>query len=145
MKHYPIPKVQTLEKIYTKSPSNTILKKLMSASAPYVFTLSGLKKGIQLFNQLSINFETCEWSAKNFDANYKAAWIPKNIPTLILAGEYDHITPLELFTQHKKFQRKNIFIREIKQAGHYPWIENPTQIKSFFKEYCQFLARNNSC
>lgn len=139
MEHHPIPKAQALQKIYAKSPNNDMLKQSIIASAPYIFTPSGLKKGIQLFKKLPINFETCEWSARHFDSNYKATWSPKNIPALILAGEFDHITPLTLFSQDKRFQRNNILIREVKRAGHYPWIENPTQIKSFFKEYCRYL------
>lgn len=136
---YPIAKAQVLQKNYAESPNNETLKRLIIASAPYTFTSLGLKKGIQLFKTLPINFETCEWSAQHFDSNYKAKWIPKIIPTLILAGEYDRITPLKVFTQNKKFHRKNIFIKEVNYAGHYPWIENSKQVKLYFKKYLPTL------
>jgi pimeloyl-ACP methyl ester carboxylesterase len=132
---HPIAKAKTRQEIYTKSPNNETLKKVIIASASYVFTSQGLKAGIQLFKKLPINFETCEWSAQYFDADYKAKWIPKNIPTLILGGEHDHITPLILFTQIKRFHRKNIVIKKISDAGHYPWIENPREVKKAFLEY----------
>ncbi|MGB6976747.1 MAG: alpha/beta hydrolase, partial [Gammaproteobacteria bacterium] len=68
-----------------------------------------------------------------------AKWIPKNIPTLIFAGDEDHITPLSLFATANEFQRDNIVMREVAHAGHYPWIENPDQIKMLFEDYCQRL------
>lgn len=139
VKQHPIPKVEKLQKIYNENPNNEVLKQLIVASAPYLFTTSGLKKDISFLEKLPINYQTCEWSAQHFDSTYKAKWIPKNIPTLILGGSEDCITPLRLFAQSPDFQRDNIFIREIKDAGHYPWIENPEQVILTFKEYCQKL------
>ena len=42
----------------------------------------------------------------------------------------------------KKFKRKNISIAEIKNAGHYPWIENPRQVIAIFKKYSKNLPRS---
>lgn len=41
-----------------------------------------------------------------------------------------------------KFKRKNIIFRSIKNAGHYPWVENPKQTIYVFKEYLKFLLKN---
>jgi len=139
VKQHPLAEVEKWQQIYSASPNNELLKKLTLASAPYLFTKAGLKNGIAMLKTLPVNYETCEWSAQYFDGTYKAKWIPKNIPTLILGGDEDHITPLRLFTQSKDFQRNNILIREIKNAGHYPWIDNPDDIHLVFKEYCQKL------
>ena len=60
------------------------------------------------------------------------------MPTLIFGGECDHITPLSLFSESKEFRRKNILIREVKDASHFPWYDNPEVVKQLFEE---FVAR----
>lgn len=138
---HPIKQSDKLQIQYAKKPNNTLLKKITIASAPYSFTKKGIAKGIALLKTLPFNYKTCEWSGKHFDQTYKAKWVPRNIPTLIFAGEEDQIIPLDLFTASEKFQRKNIIIRSIKDAGHFPWIENPRQVVNIFNEYYQFLLK----
>lgn len=138
IKQHPLAEIETLQNKYIKQPSNETLKKLTVASVPYLFTTTGLKKGIALLESLtSFNFKSCDWSAQHFDSSYKAKWIPKNTPTLIIAGDDDQITPVYLFTEKKEFQSEKIIIRPIKNAGHYPWIDNPAGVIAAFEEYCQ--------
>jgi len=136
---HPINTIHTLLIQYDKNPSNTLLKKITIASASYSFSKNSLRKGKALLNALPFNYKTYEWSKKHFDDSYKAKWVPKNIPTLILAGEKDQIIPLKFFINSKKFKRKNIIFRSIKNAGHYPWVENPRQIVRVFQEYLQII------
>ncbi|KTC81349.1 alpha/beta fold hydrolase [Legionella brunensis] len=136
---HPIDYLEQLQTQYTKNPANDILKKMTVASAPYLFTSAGLEKGISALKHLPFNYKTCEWSAQHFDLDYKAQWIPQTIPTLIFAGDSDRITPLKLFTRLETFKRNNILIREISNAGHYPWIDNSDEIHLLFREYCSLL------
>ena len=115
------------------------MKNLTIACAPYFSTHNGLQKIISLLKSLPFNYKTHQWAAKNFDQTYKLKWVPKTIPTLIFAGAEDHITPLKLFLDSDHFQRANILIREIENASHFPWIDNPHQVKQIFDEYCQQL------
>jgi len=138
---HPIKQTDKLQIQYAKKPSNTLLRKITIASATYSFTKKGLNKGMSLLKGLPFNYKTCEWSGKHFDKTYKSKWVPRNIPTLILAGEEDQIIPLDLFSLSKKFQRKNIIIRSINNAGHFPWIENPRQVVNVFNEYYEFLLK----
>jgi pimeloyl-ACP methyl ester carboxylesterase len=140
---HPIKQSGKLQIQYAKKPNNRLLKKITISSAPYSFTKKGLNKGVSLLKTLPFNYKTCEWSGKHFDQTYKAKWVPRNIPTLILAGEEDQIIPLDLFIASKKFKRKNIIIRSIKGAGHFPWIENPRQVVNVFNEYYQFLLKKS--
>ncbi len=135
VQEHPISGFENLHKIYAQKPNNAVLTQLTLLSTPYLFTELGLKKDISFLESLPYNFETCEWSAAHFDSTYKAKWIPKNIPTLIFAGEQDIITPLNLFENSPDFQHPNILIRYIKNAGHFPWIENPEVVAMVFKEY----------
>lgn len=137
VQEHTIPEFDNLHKIYADNPNNSVLKKLTLLSTPYLFTQPGLEKDISFFHSLPYNFESCEWSAAHFDSTYEAKWFPQNIPTLIFSGQHDNITPLSLFENSADFQHSNILIRCIKNAGHFPWIENPEAVSILFKEYCK--------
>lgn len=137
MKASPTPALEHLHQLYMQNPSPAILKEMTLTSAPYFFTEQGLQKGLSMLRNLPYNDETCNWSDKNFDSTYQALWIPKTIPTLIMAGSQDHMTSLSLFKQHEAFNRPNISMREISQANHFPWIENPEEVAAVFSEYYQ--------
>ena len=139
IKDFPVPGLGLLQESYEKKPSNQALKELTLASAPYLFTQIGQASGVELLRSLPYNYETCEWSAAYFDRTYEAKWVPNTIPTLILAGEEDLVTPLKLFQNDKRFRRPNIVLKSIKRAGHFPWIENPTEIAEAFGAYANQL------
>jgi pimeloyl-ACP methyl ester carboxylesterase len=141
IKKQPIPGLQALQGNYEKDPSNETLKALTLASAPYLFTKEGQTSGIESLRSLPYNFETCQWSDKHFDSTYQAKWVPQKIPTLIMAGEEDQVTPLRLFEKEKRFSRDNITFKSIKKAGHFPWIDNPSAVVKEFTAYAQQLKK----
>lgn len=136
LKSASIPELEALQKKYQEAPSNEILRKMTLLSAPYLFTEKGLTEGIKMLESLPYNYEVCQWSEEHFDQTYRAQWIPQTIPTLILCGEQDLVTPSHLFAEEELFHRDNIEIKSIKNAGHFPWIENPEDVAAAFKEYC---------
>ncbi|VVC77225.1 2-succinyl-6-hydroxy-2, 4-cyclohexadiene-1-carboxylate synthase [Aquicella siphonis] len=142
--NHPIDGITELQKKYIKKPSNALLKQITVASAPYSFTKRGLRKGVALFKSLPFNYKACEWSAKHFDSTYRAKWVPDNMPVLIFAGAKDRIIPLDFFIASKKFQRKNIVFLRIKDAGHYPWIENPGQVAEAFNQYSRIVMARSA-
>ena len=135
----PIPGLETLQEKHIIDPSNKTLKALTVASAPYLFTQDKLAAGIAMLSSLPYNYESCLWSEEHFDRTYRAKWVPQTIPTLIMSGEHDLITPLSLFKAAKEFHRDNIVIQSIQNAGHYPWIDNPQDVIHAFKEYVRRL------
>ena len=135
VKNFPIPELEILQKKHQEAPSNKTLKALTLASAPYLFTPKGQVSGVEMLNILPYNYETCQWSEEHFDNTYRAKWVPRNIPTLILNGEKDLVTPQKLFTEKKEWHRSNIIFKSIADAGHFPWIENPQAVISAFKEW----------
>jgi Predicted hydrolases or acyltransferases (alpha/beta hydrolase superfamily) len=139
VRSFPIPGLQLLQETYEKNPNNQTLKELTLASAPYLFTQRGQASGIELLRSLPYNYKICQWSEKHFDRTYQAKWVPKTIPTLILSGEEDLVTPLKLFQGDKRFSRKNITFQSIKGAGHFPWIENPAEVAAAFSAYANQL------
>ncbi len=129
------------EKKYIENPNNDSLRKLLISSAKNCFvTEESLQNGKELFAKIPINHKASEIYSKAFDSEkYKATWIPQDINTLIMSGSKDYITPLNLFKDNKIYQRKNILIKEILGAGHYPWFENPSEIVQAFMDFLSKL------
>lgn len=141
VRDFPVPGLGLLQERYEKNPNNQTLKEVTLASASYLFTQKGQALGIELLRSLPYNYETYQWSERYFDRTYQAQWIPETIPTLILAGEKDLVTPLRLFKDEKRFNRENIIFKSIKEAGHFPWIENPTEVAEVFSAYSNELRK----
>ena len=136
----PLPEAEIADKLYQENPNNPNLKKCILASASRMFfTKEGLAKGIQFLSQLSYNFEVWQWTEEHFDPHYRAKWIPQIIPTLILSGAKDIAIPIKYFAQNPDYNRSNILMKEIQDAGHFPWIENPQAVNEAFFEYLQML------
>ncbi len=135
----PIAEAQQLQQLYHDEPSNIALKNLTIACAPYFSRSETLVRIRNLLNELPFNYETHLWAENNFDKTYQARWVPKYIPTMIFSGFDDHITPIELFVNHAEFQRDNIQIYTVNNASHFPWIDNPAQVKKLFSSYCSIL------
>ncbi len=138
----PLPKktlgnMRKYEQAYYKNPSNRTLKKFVLSGTHNMFLKAHLKKGTRTLKNLPYNYKAFQWAEAHFDPTYKARWIPK-IPTLILSGENDLATPLELF-QKKEFMRKNIIMKEIKKAGHFPWIENASDVIAAFNSFLTLI------
>lgn len=135
------PLIEHAEKAYAENPDNAHLRQLLIAAAKYCFTdKKSLLAGQELFRKIPVNHAANLWSSENFDSeNYKATWIPLKTPTLITSGSSDHITPLELYKNNRMYHRKNILIKEIHAAGHYPWFENAEEIIRAFEEFCKIF------
>ncbi len=139
VKNFPIPELEILQMKYKESPSNSALKAVTLAAAPYLFTKKGQALGVEMLSALPYNCEVYQWSEEHFDHTYQAKWVPQAIPTLILSGERDLVTPQKLFTERKEWNRSNILFKLIRDAGHFPWIENPEGVIRAFNEYMQML------
>lgn len=139
VKENPLVEAQKLQTLYEKNPSNETLKQLTIACVPYFSTKISLQRITSFLESLPFNYKTHLWAAENFDRTYQAQWTPKTLPTLILAGEQDHITPIKLFSEADNFKRDNVLIHEIKDGSHFPWFDNPTQVKKVFEAFCQKL------
>lgn len=130
-----IPEVQKYQEIYEKHPNNDSLRNLVVASLPYLCADEGSYAKFDFLKNLPYNFRATEWSSQHFDCTYEAAWTPESIPTLIFAGDQDHLTPLSLFKNSFCFQGDYVIIEEIPGAGHYPWVEKPDDVQKLFVRY----------
>lgn len=127
--------IEPLE-IFQKNPNQETFKAAILACAPYYFPADSLDNGINLLNQLQINYHASAWWLNRASStNFSAKWIPEKIPTLIIGASDDCITPITLFERDKRFARKNISIEKIDDAGHFPWLEQMDVVTGKFKSF----------
>lgn len=139
--HFPLPEADKEDLLYLQNPNNLQLKKCLVAGAPRMFASSdGLEKSADFFKQLPVNYEAWEWAKDHFDPTYEAKWVPK-CPTLILSGKEDIAIPIQYFRAKKEYQQKNFLQKEIDKAGHFPWMDNPNEVKQVFKDFVAFLQQ----
>jgi pimeloyl-ACP methyl ester carboxylesterase len=139
IRNTPLPEAEKCAKAYRENPSDLTLKNFIQAAAPRMFTKKGLEKGLKSMEYLPYRCKADQWTEKNFDPVYQAKWFPEKIPALILSGSEDLATPLEHFSKRPEYHRPNIILKEIKGAGHFPWIEKPEEVKAAFTDYVQKL------
>lgn len=129
---------------FENNPNQETFKTALVACAPYYFSSNQLETGIQLLNKLSFNFHAAVWWLKRAsNSHFTAQWIPENVPTLIIGGSEDCITPISLFENDNRFARKNIQIKTINGAGHFPWLENIEAVKASFDSFLHKLTSIN--
>lgn len=136
---YDLPDVSVIQEKYENNRNNQSYKELTQACSPYFFSMQALKLGNLLLKNLPYSHASYDWALKSFHPQYRAFFIPELIPTLIISGEHDHVTPKELFTKDPQWNRKNITIECIKGEGHFPWLISWEQVKTAFKEFIKRL------
>lgn len=115
----------------------------LNACMPYYFHPDFLTTGKALLADLPFQYRpACWWQHKSVEMNYDARWIPKTVPTLIINGDFDLITPYYLFSRDKRFERPNIKIVCIADAGHMPWVEQPEKTRNTIMPFVQKLSQD---
>lgn len=138
--NYQIPEADEAGRKYEENPSNELLRDCVIAAAPRMFfTQEALKNGIEVLSNLPYNYESFQWTIEHFDPTYHAKWVPQ-MPTLILSGEKDIAIPIHHFKGKKEYQLRNIIMKEIPGAGHFPWIENPQAVVAAFSAFVKMLS-----
>ena len=61
---------------YKESPSNSALKAVTLAAAPYLFTKKGQALGVEMLSALPYNCEVYQWSEEHFDHTYQVKMGP---------------------------------------------------------------------
>lgn len=115
------------------NPNEGNLLATMQACMPYYFAPEKIEQGAAMLAQYPYALSPTVWWTKELEkANFSAAWIPQNVPTLIVGCQYDHICPYEQYEADARFHRNNIEMLCIDGVGHMGWLENPELYKSVF-------------
>lgn len=135
----PLPGFENAAARYEADPTDEHLRELALRSAPWNFAADNLAAGAELLGRMPYNVDAVRWSAEHFDRDYRLAWWPTALPTLIVSGSADRIVTQWLW-QQERFHNDNVIWRVISEAGHFPWIEQPTAVRDAFAELAARLG-----
>ncbi|MBU6383133.1 MAG: alpha/beta hydrolase [Verrucomicrobia bacterium] len=135
-KQFDLPDLSQEMQDFTRQPNRETFDAALKACMPYYFSPSALSRGSALVLTVPLNYLAAVWwQQKVLETHYSAKWVPQQVPTLIIGAKFDAITPFSLFEKDTRFARDNITMRFIEDAGHFPWIENPTAVREALTEF----------
>lgn len=135
-KQFNLPDLTQDMQAFTLNPNQETFNAALNACMPYYFPKQTLEKGRQLLAQVPFQYRPAVWGQiKAMEGKLLAKWVPQQVPTLIIGAKYDCICPFSLFKKDQRFHRNNIKLVFIEDAGHCPWIENPSAIAKAFEEF----------
>ena len=134
-KKYHLPDACSLQATYQHNKSDNSLKTFTNACWQYFMSARVECEAKMILSRLPYNHKAYDWAEENFHPSYQVRWIPQKLPTLVLGGEYDMITPIELFQSDSRFQRDNIAIKIIPDASHFPWAEQPKFVEKTLQNF----------
>lgn len=141
-KTHSLPDLNPARQRFMKEKTLAALQALYMLEAVYFFAPEYRTEGInKIIKPLQLSIPAEYWwytGGVNF-YNKDIPWVPKSVPTLIMGGSRDYITPLAIFKKDSRFQRKNIKIIEIENAGHFPWLEKPNVVNETFTQFAKTL------
>lgn len=124
-----LPDLSPLKNAFLKNPTDENIKKFFISSAPFFFLPDKLEKGREFLNAIPFNFHALNWFHYQVSQKgYSAKWIPHKVPTLIISGNSDLITPPSLFTEDARFKRPNIKHVILDECSHFSWWDHPQEI-----------------
>jgi len=135
----PLPAVEAATRIYEADRRDENIAAIAVASAEWNFTPHGLAAGRALLARMPYNSAAVDWSEANFDHVYRAAWWPRAMPVLVLAGAEDSIV-WQGGWQDDRFHTPNALFRTIAGGGHFPWIERPQEVAAAFLAMSERIA-----
>lgn len=139
-KQFNLPDLTKQMQEFRSNPTAETFKAALAACVPYYFPKHTLEKGRELLINVAFPFEAAVWWQRYvLETNFTAKWIPKKVPTMIIGGKYDCVTPFSLFANDKRFKRKNIELCYLQDEGHFPWVENPKAVSDLFTKFIRRL------
>lgn len=109
-------------------PSYKSMQSALVASGQLYFDKRNVSDGSFFLSKLKFDYEPAKWWLDRIIRyGYNAKWVP-TIPTLVVCGEYDNVTYLSLWYVNGKFIKQNIKMTLVSNAGHFSWLENPSQV-----------------
>lgn len=122
------PGSDALEEVFKLDPSADNFKRLAVSWVPYYFAETHADEGRAMLSRNSFQPLVYQIGARWFLPNYRLHADLPAIPAFCVAGEKDMVTPLCLFRDCQKLQAAQVEYFSILGGGHFPWVENPSQV-----------------
>lgn len=135
----PLPAFDAAAAVYERDRRDENIAAMAVASAEWNFAPEGLAAGRALLARMPYCSAAVDWSDANFDHVYKAAWWPRSMPVLVLAGSADRIV-WQGGWDDDRFHSANAVFRTIEGGGHFPWLENPAGVRTAFAELARRIG-----
>ena len=139
--HY-LPDIDPIIRKYFSRPSDQALKELFIEFGSYLFPKLATSEVKDFFKNVSMQYEAFNWGNAKFYPTFETAWVPDTFPALVLSAENDYVMPPILFKEDKRFQIKNIEMKIIPDAGHYPWMEQNESVSEAFEDFSKKVISN---
>ncbi len=104
----------------------------LSRLSEYVISAS-YERAKAIFEKAPYHAESFCWVRDHFYPHFRPTWIPQKVPTLIMTGSEDRITPLSTFDGTPYSEQDNIALHSIEGASHFPWLEKPEKVNQFLR------------
>lgn len=91
-----------------------------------------VQRAKKLFEDLPYKDAAFLWVRDHFHPTFQPSWVPEKVPTWIITGSLDQITPLSSFKGTPYLGRSNIVVHPIPGASHFPWLEKPEEVRQAF-------------
>lgn len=136
-----LPEIAPVVDQFLEAPSEKTFHAFLDAALPYFFPQEHLDKGRAFLAHTYWRYEAAVWwQKKALEISFSAQWIPEHVPTLIICGSEDGITPSILFQNDGRFQRDTIDLSLVKNAGHFCWIDQPQAVARKLQTFAKTLA-----
>jgi pimeloyl-ACP methyl ester carboxylesterase len=101
-----------------------------------LFNEKNLEKGMRALEDMHMNLKSNQWWYSKGSSFYdEIKWIPQSVPTMLVSGEDDLVTPGTIFQGDLRFNRKNIEMRSLKDVGHFSLIDAPLLTANTIDEF----------
>ncbi|MEO7126640.1 MAG: alpha/beta hydrolase [Nakamurella sp.] len=137
----PLPGVDAAAGVFEHDPTNLNLAQITMEAAPWNFTAESVVTGRNLLARMPYNKDAVDWSDRNFDRTYVAAWWPATLPTLVVSGSADRIVTQQLWDD-PSYSGPNIRRRIIDGGAHFCWIERPDAVRTAFADLTADILDN---
>lgn len=127
---------------YKENRNLQTFRDFVLVAIPHMFNKNVRNQAHKMLRNLPYNYKAYDWWIKTAPVLYYSHWVPQRVPTLIICGENDFITPAYLFDNDQRFNRPNIKLVKVKNAGHFAWFEQGSRVKQLFEKFSDELCEN---
>jgi pimeloyl-ACP methyl ester carboxylesterase len=121
------------KKLTHHKPGPVILKEYFLSRLHLYVMPETVERAKKLFENLPYKEAAFLWGRDQFHPHFSPTFVPQQVPTLIFTGDQDQITPISSFDGTPYLKRPNITIRSIPGASHFPWLEKPAEVQTYFE------------